>query len=104
MEVFIMNQNNEYETVTLSLDNEEQCECMILKIFPAGEYDYIALLPLEGADAESDSVYLYRYKETDDEPILENIDSDEEYEIVSEAFNEELEAMEYEEIAFDDED
>ena len=36
-----------------------------------------------------------RYIFTD---ILENIDSDEEYEIVSDAFDEELDAMEYEEL------
>ena len=34
----------------------------------------------------------------DNEPVLENIDSDEEYEIVSDAFDEELDAMEYEEL------
>ena len=31
-------------------------------------------------------------------PVLENIESDEEYEIVSDAFDEELDAMEYEEL------
>lgn len=34
-------------------------------IFPAGENDYIALLPLEGEAAEQDEVYLYRYVEND---------------------------------------
>ena len=33
--------------------------------FPAGENDYIALLPLEGEAAEQDEVYLYRYVEND---------------------------------------
>lgn len=49
-------------------------------IFPAGENDYIALLPLEGEAAEQDEVYLYRYVENDgQEPSLLNIESDEEY-------------------------
>ena len=44
-------------------------------------------------------VYLYRYSiNSDNEPVLENIESDEEYEIVSDAFDEELDAMEYEEL------
>lgn len=36
-----------------------------LSHFPAGENDYIALLPLEGEAAEQDEVYLYRYVEND---------------------------------------
>ena len=40
--------NSEYNTVTLSLDDGTECECAIIRIFPAGENDYIALLPLEG--------------------------------------------------------
>lgn len=91
--------NSEYNTVTLSLDDGTECECAIIRIFPAGENDYIALLPLEGEAAEQYEVYLYRYVENDGrEPSLLNIESDEEYELVSEAFDEELDAMEYEDL------
>lgn len=91
--------NEEYSTVTLSLDDGTECECAIVRIFPAGENNYIALLPLEGPAADNDEVYLYRYTETEDgEPVLENIDTDEEYETVADAFDEELDAMEYEEL------
>ena len=87
--------NSEYNTVTLSLDDGTECECAIIRIFPAGENDYIALLPLEGEAAEQDEVYLYRYVENDGrEPSLLNIESDEEYELVSEAFDEALECTE----------
>ena len=90
---------HEYSTVTLSLDDGTECECAIIRIFPAGDNNYIALLPLEGEAADNDEVFLYRYTQVDnDEPVLENIESDEEYEIVSEAFDEELDAMEYEEL------
>ena len=34
--------NSEYNTVTLSLDDGTECECAIIRIFPAGENDYIA--------------------------------------------------------------
>ena len=101
MEIFMSEQtnNSEYNTVTLSLDDGTECECAIIRIFPAGENDYIALLPLEGEAAEQDEVYLYRYVENDGrEPSLLNIESDEEYELVSEAFDEELDAMEYEDL------
>ena len=102
------NNANEYSTVTLSLDDGTECECAIVRIFPAGDNNYIALLPLEGEAASNDEVYLYRYTEKDNgEPVLENIESDEEYdnimdddeyEIVADAFDEELDAMEYEEL------
>lgn len=89
----------DYATVTLSLDDGTDCECVIIRIFPAGEHQYIALLPLVGEAADNDEVYLYRYVENEGgEPSLFNIESDKEYEIVSEAFDEELDAMEYEEL------
>ena len=98
------NNNQEYNTVTLMLDDNTECECAIIRIFPAGDNDYIALLPLEGEAADNDEVYLYGYKvEGDNEPVLENIESDEEYELVSEAFDEELDAMEYEDL-YEEED
>jgi uncharacterized protein YrzB (UPF0473 family) len=94
------NNNSEmYSTVTLTLDNDVTCECAIIRIFPAGERQYIALLPMEGEAADSGEVYIYRYEPHEGgEPELLNIESDEEYELVSEAFDEELDAMEYEEI------
>ena len=84
------NNNSEYSTVTLSLDDGTKLECAIIRTFPAGDKNYIALLPIADIDEEESEVY--------NEPVLENIDSDEEYEIVSDAFDEELDAMEYEEL------
>lgn len=97
------NSNNDFTTVTLSLDDGSEIECSIIRIFPAGDYDYIALLPIEGEEA-ADEVYLYRYSTDENgDPVLENIETDEEYEIVAEAFDEELDAMEYEEL-YEEED
>ena len=57
-----------------------------MTIFTAGERDYIALLPMEGAEAEEGEVYLYRYSESEDgQPNLENIEDDDEYEIVADS-------------------
>ena len=73
-------------------------ECKILTIFEAGKQDYIALMPLdekgnENADGE---VYIYRYSEDEDgNPSLDNIDSDEEYEVVSDRFDELLDEAEF---------
>lgn len=92
-------------TVTLTLDNDEELECAVISIFEADNKRYIALLPLEGDDAENGEVYLYRYNETaDGQPDLANIETDEEFEIVSDAFDELLDEAEYQELLGDDED
>ena len=92
-------------TVTLTLDNDEELECAVVSIFEANDRRYIALLPLEGDDSKDGEVYLYRYDESEDgQPDLTNIETDEEFEIVSDAFDEMLDAAEYEELLGDDEE
>lgn len=97
-----MNENEEM-TVTLTLDDGSDLECVVLTIFEAGENDYIALLPLDGNEYEDGEVFLYRYRENaDGTPELDNIISDEEYEIVADAFDELLDEAEYDEIVGED--
>lgn len=92
-------------TVTLTLDDDTELECAIVSIFPAGDKEYIALLPLEGSEAEEGEVFIYRYTENEDgEPNLENIEDDDEYEIVADAFDELLDSEEYDEIVEEDEE
>ena len=91
--------NDEEMTVTLTLDDGTDLECVVLTIFEAADKEYIALLPLDGNEAEDGEVYLYRYTEdADGNPDIQNIESDEEYEIVADAFDELLDTEEYEEI------
>lgn len=76
--------------VTLELDQGE-VECRILTIFDADGRDYIALMPLneDGSDNEDGEVYLYRYSEDEQGlPDIAMIESDEEYEIASDRFDE----------------
>lgn len=92
-------------TVTLTLDDGTEVECIVLTIFEAGNRDYIALLPTEGAESEEGEVYLYRYTESEDgDPTLENIEDDDEYEIVADAFDELLDEQEYDELVEGDEE
>ena len=87
-------------TVTLTLDDGSTMECVVLTIVEAGNEgkEYIALMPESGED-EDGNVYLYRYEETEDgQPDLTNIESDEEYEIVSDAFDEILDEEEFKEL------
>ena len=60
--------NDEEMTVTLTLDDGTDLECVVLTIFEAADKEYIALLPLDGNEAEDGEVYLYRYTEDADEP------------------------------------
>ena len=98
-----MEEPAEEMTVTLTLDDGSELECVVLTIFEAGGRDYIALLPLEGEDAEEGEVYLYRYTEIDGNPDLQNIEDDEEYEIVADALDELLDEQEYDELIGEDE-
>ena len=92
--------NDEEMTVTLTLDDGTDLECVVLTIFEAADKEYIALLPLDGNEAEDGEVYLYRYSEdAEGNPDIQNIESDEEYEIVADAFDEFLDTAEYDEIA-----
>ena len=94
-----MLENGEEMTVTLTLDDGTELECVVLTIFEAGGRDYIALLPLDGREAEDVEVYLYRYLEdAEGNPDLANIEDDDEYEIVADAFDELLDTEEYDEL------
>jgi len=89
-----------FDTVTLTLDDDEQVECVIIDVFPAGDRQYIALLPLDDdGEQASDEVYLYRYIDNGDEkdPDLENIAGDEEFKLVADAFDKLLDTMESDE-------
>ena len=91
-------------TVTLTLDNDETVECAILTIYEVDGHKYIALLPLnEEGESEDGDVYLYRFIDTNpNEPELENILDDDEYEIAADAFDEWMDEQEIEELASDE--
>ena len=96
---------DEYMTVTLTLDNDEELECAVLGIFEADSRDYIALLPLdENGDDEDSQVYLYRYIDNgeEEEPGLENILDDAEFELASNAFNDWMEEQDFGDIDLDE--
>ena len=85
--------NMEEDIMTLTLDDDTELQCYVIGIFPAGEHEYIALDPIGD---EYDDALVYRYSETEDgEMVLDNIESDEEYEIVADAFDELLDTMEF---------
>lgn len=105
-----MGDNNQLEDdedlfVTLTLDDDSEVDCLVVSIFEAGDRDYIALLPTEGAENEEGEVFIYRYFEDENgEPGLDNIETDDEFEMASEAFDQLLEDGEYDEEIDEDEE
>ncbi len=74
----------ELETMILTLDDDTEVECGILAIFAVEGIEgkeFIALLPLEGEE-----VYLYEYKEEQEDIVLDVIEEDDVFERVSNAF------------------
>lgn len=75
---------HEMHTVTIELENGDELECPIIEIFEVDGKEYIALL-----HPEEEIALLYGFKDHEDGSLeLTEIVSDDEYETVSEAFNE----------------
>ena len=92
--------------VTLTLD-EEEIECIVLNTFQVAEKTYVSLLPLDDVDEETEEteVFLFRLTTTESGDLdLQLIEDEDEYELVEDAFDEWLDAQEFEEFEFDDED
>jgi uncharacterized protein YrzB (UPF0473 family) len=88
---------NDYR-VTLDLDDGRSIECAILTIMEVDEQDYIVLVPVDENDepVEEGEIFIYRYFEDEDgTPSLENIEDDDEFERVSDAFDEFLDEQEF---------
>ena len=68
---------------------DEAHHTITLTIFPVENKEYIALLPLdENGQNETGEVYLYSFSRTaDGDPMLANIEDDEEYDAAANAFN-----------------
>lgn len=95
--------NDEEMTVTLDLEDGSSVECAIVTILTVNNQDYIVLLPLdENGENEDGEVWFYRYSENEndpnEEPVLDYIDDDNEYEVVADAFDEFLDTQEFDEI------
>lgn len=87
------NVNDEFEnepTILLSLDDGTELVCVVLSIYEIDEQQYIALLPQaqEDEDEEEMDVYIYRFSEDEEgNPLLDNIEDDDEYNKAVETFN-----------------
>ncbi len=99
---------DEEMSVTLELDDGTSVTCAVITILTVVGQDYIVLLPLDdNGENENGEVWFYKYSEDPDdpnaEPKIEFIESDDEYELVVEAFDEYLDSAEFDEILSDEE-
>lgn len=74
--------HEEEKYLTVLLENDEELKCSVLSIFEVDDKEYIALLPVG-----DDQVLLYRYVEHSEQDFeLLNIETEEEFSAVEEAF------------------
>ena len=84
--------------VTLELEDGTEVETQVITIFEVEEQDYIVLIPVDQVEEEEGEVYIYRYFESEDgEPGLDNIETQEEFDMVSEIFDQIVEDGEFDE-------
>lgn len=93
-------------TVELELDDGSKVSCAVITILTVAKKDYIVLLPLdENGDNQDGEVWFYGYKENESDPNAEPellyIEDDDEYEAVSDAFDEYLDSQEFDELVED---
>lgn len=88
----------EEETPVLHLELEDgsEVDCAVISLFEAEGQEYIALISTEDleSDEEEGALLLYRYNEDpedEDSFTLDNIETDEEYEMVTSILDEILE-------------
>lgn len=86
--------------ITLSLDDGKELECQVLTILEAGNNDYIVLLPLDPEYQTTEGeVFIYRYFENENGDVdLQNIENDDEFELVSDIFDQYLDDCEFDEL------
>lgn len=90
-------------TVELELEDGEKVSCAVITILMVAKKDYIVLLPLdEKGENQDGEVWFYGYKEDESDPNAEPeliyIEDDDEYDAVSDAFDEYLDSQEFDEL------
>ncbi len=101
--IFVNDLADDYELdqVTLTLEDDSELLCDVISVFDFNDKQYIALCPVENPDGD---IFLYGFKTNGDEEFdLIDIEDDEEFEAVSEYFDELVDSQEYEDM-FGDED
>lgn len=90
-----MSEKDELITITLEFEDDEKVVVEPLFIFEVDGKEYVALAPI---DEESDDVYLYEYRELDDDEFeFLDIEDDAEFDKIAAEFERIVEEAETEE-------
>lgn len=75
---------DEEDIITLEFDDDTAVDAEVIGVFELDDKEYIALAPIDGTD----DVYIYGYKDNDDETFeLLEIDDEEEFNKAVEEFD-----------------
>lgn len=75
---------DEEDIITLEFDDDTAVDAEVIGVFELGDKEYIALAPIDGTD----DVYIYGYKDNDDETFeLLEIEDEEEFNKAVEEFD-----------------
>ncbi len=91
---------DEEMTISITLEDDTVVECDVVTILEVEGKDYIIVLPTNtNGRFPEDEVWIYGYSEnpndSNEDPVLDYISDDEEYEKVAEAFDEYLDALDF---------
>ena len=85
--------------LTLELEDGTEEDCVVLSVFPMDGRQYIALTPADQLDSEDGEIYLYRYcEDAEGNPVLDDIEDDEEFDAVCDRFDEVCDEEDFDEI------
>lgn len=91
--------DGDIDVIYLTFEDDKEVECEVLGVFEVENKEYIALLP-----SDEDEVLLYEYKESDEDFDLIPIANEEELELVAKAYFELFEDDDLEYGEYDEED
>ena len=100
-------ENNEIDQITLTLEDDSELVCDILAIFPVEDKEYIALLPQYPKghpDADNGDIFLYGFVDKGDDIELIDIEDEDEFDRISDAFDEYMDSAEFDEMFGEDEE
>jgi len=99
-------EEEQLEMITLNMEDGSEVNCAVLGIFEVEEQDYIALLPLneEMLETNESEGFIFRYSEDEEGlPVLDPIEDDDEFEMVSTVLDEIMEITVEEEVEEEEE-
>lgn len=84
------------DTISIFLEDNHEVICDILAIFSISRQFYVALMPQEPIEGyEEGEYFFYRYESNGENISLTDIESDEEWELVEDKFEELLDEDEF---------